>query len=72
MTDQLGPTGKFPDGKLIEEDQGEIALALDIRDGRVEIIFENPVNWIAMTPDQAVDFAAKLIEKAHEALRRDC
>jgi len=64
----LGPTGKFPNGKLNDDDEGEItvAIAADKAKGVVVIDFGKPTAWIGFTPDQAVDIAEMLHAKARE------
>lgn len=65
----LGPTGKFPEGKLAEHDEGEIKIAVSHHKGKVVIDFGGPVAFIGFTPDQAVDIA-DLITK-HAKLAED-
>lgn len=65
---KLGATGKFPEGKLTDDDEGEIRLAIGAKDGNVVIDFGQPVCWTAMPPDAALKFAAALIEKAKSLL----
>src|SRR5262249_26020317 len=61
----FGATGKFPEGKLNEEDEGELQLGI-ANDGRKVIIqFGTPVSWFGMGPVQARDLAALLIHHAH-------
>lgn len=59
-----GATGKYPEGKLNPDDQGELRAALGVVDGRVVIDFGKPVPWIAMTPEEAINFGAKIVEHA--------
>lgn len=61
------PAPKFPDGKLNAEDQGESLLAVSTEQGRVRIDFETPSAWIAMPPDQAMNFAEALLKHARAA-----
>ena len=37
--DELGPTGRFPDGKLTSNDEGEIAFAVGVLKGKVIVNF---------------------------------
>jgi len=60
----LGPTGKFPDGKLTKHDEGEIRLMVTKKDGKVILDFNSPVHWMGMTPEQAVHLGRLLIKKA--------
>ena len=62
--DQLGPTGRFPEGRLTANDEGELALAVGVLKGKVVITFGEPVASVGMSPKQARDLAASLIQKA--------
>lgn len=66
---ELGPTGKFPQGKLNEQDDGEIriGIAADIAKRRVVVQFGTMVSWFAMPPELAREIAAKIIEQAQVA-----
>jgi hypothetical protein len=70
MPEQLGPTGKFPDGKLSAHDEGELAFAVGEVEGNVVIKFGKEVSWLAMAPEQAVTLAELLIAKARVVARR--
>jgi hypothetical protein len=62
--DFLGSTGKFPDGKLNEDDEGEMRIAVGIEDNCVIIMFGERVSWIGLTAEDARALANSLIEKA--------
>ncbi len=66
MNQKLGPTGDFPEGKLNPSDEGglNIGVAFDPSTQQVIINFGTPVRWIAMSPQQAKDFASLIISKA--------
>jgi len=64
LRSMLGPTGKFPDGKLTDSDEGEIAIAVGSKDGKVVIDFGKPTAWIGFTPAQANDIADLLRKHA--------
>jgi hypothetical protein len=53
----LGPTGQFPEGKLVEHDEGEIKLAIGTYKGKVFINFGTPMVFIAFTAEQAEEIA---------------
>ena len=61
---KLGPTGKFPRGKLTKGDRGEVTIALGSKNGKVTINFGTELTWIGMPPDQAIAFAQAIIVKA--------
>jgi hypothetical protein len=62
----LGPTGKFPQGKLTNNDQGEIKIAIGRKDGVVVMDFGSPTAWIGFPPRDAREIAAVLIKHAEE------
>jgi hypothetical protein len=64
--DRLGATGRFPDGKLDEDDQGELMMSVSHRQGLVYIKFGGPVTWLAMRPSDAIELAQTLIRHAEE------
>ena len=61
---KVGPTGQFPEGKLNEDDEGEIRIAIGHQDGKVVIDFGKPVAWLGFTPSQARGIAETLINHA--------
>jgi hypothetical protein len=64
----LGPTGKFPRGKLTSHDEGEIkiAVAADKKNQAVIISFQSQVTWIGFDYDQAMALSDSLRDKANE------
>ena len=62
----LGETGKFPQGKLNDTDEGEIKIAIAVENGKVSIHFGKPVAWVAFDKFQAMDIAIALSEKANQ------
>ena len=71
MSDKLGATGKFPEGKLGADDEGEIQFAIGEQNGLVAIDFGKPVQWIAMKPQQAADLASLLLSRARKVARKN-
>jgi len=65
--EKLGPTGKFPDGKLSPDDEGEINLEVSCGPGVVKLDFGIQVRWIALPPDGALELAALLAAHAGKA-----
>ena len=39
LHDNVGPTGKFPEGKVCDRDEGEIAFAVGVEDGKIVLNF---------------------------------
>lgn len=64
----LGATGRYPEGKLGEHDEGEIAFAVaaDPKNKKVLIDFGKPVAFLGMNPKQAIELGQMLIDKAVE------
>lgn len=57
---KLGATGKFPEGKLTESDEGEIAFGITHKNGKVVVSFGKPVAWVGFGPAQATELAGLL------------
>lgn len=67
--DKLGPTGDYPHGKLSEDDEGGINVALSHHiapDGArmVRLDFGKPVAWLSLPREQAVAFALLILKHA--------
>jgi hypothetical protein len=61
---EIGPTKDFPQGKLNEDDEGGIDIAIGSESGNVRIDFGEPTAWIAFPPDEALAFANLIVEHA--------
>jgi hypothetical protein len=63
---ELGATGTFSDGRLNEDDQGDLKMAIsrDVENNLVRFDFGKPVAWMAMKPEQAIDFARHILKYA--------
>ena len=66
---ELGATGKHPEGKIHDSDEGEIKFAVGAKDGKVVVEFGKPVAWIGMHPNQAIQLARTLKTRARRILR---
>jgi len=63
-----GATGEFPDGKLSEDDEGELEFTVGpLPNGLVGVKFGKPVAWMALPPDTAIELATMLVESAGKA-----
>lgn len=60
----LGPTGKFPKGKMNKQDEGELKIAIFESADKVVINFGKAVTWVGLDADGALEFAEKIKEKA--------
>lgn len=56
----LGPTGRFPEGKLVDHDAGEIQMRVGLKEGKIVMEFGTPTAWVGMTPAQASAMAESL------------
>ena len=59
----LGSTGNFPDGKMSEDDKGELKFAVLTRNNNVMIIFGQPVSWLDLSKDTAKELVKGLIKQ---------
>lgn len=61
-----GPTGKFPDGRISSDDEGELAikLSLDTACKLVVLDFGKDVKWLALPPDAARQLGIRLVHDA--------
>ena len=59
----LGATGRYPEGQLNPNDEGELAFAVGIEEGKIALRFGKPVAWFAMNRHQALQLIASLQEK---------
>ena len=65
----LGATGQHPEGKLNENDEGEIKIAIGHLPGKVVLDFgDKPIKWIGFNPVQARQIAMTLLEYADECM----
>lgn len=71
IKEEVGPTGKFPEGKISERDEGEIAFAVGAEDGKIVLNFGKPVAWIGFTPEQAMEIARTIRNKAKRMIRSE-
>lgn len=63
----LGRTGTIETDKFCDDDQGELNFALATFRGRVVINFGDPVSWLAMTPDHALELSMQIASLARKA-----
>lgn len=65
----FGATGKFPDGKLTENDEGELFFGVTAYHGQVILNFGKPVQSCGFSPTQARELALALRKRANEIER---
>ncbi|MES2781894.1 MAG: hypothetical protein V4657_03795 [Pseudomonadota bacterium] len=66
-----GAIGAYPHGKLTAKDEGSIQFAIGEKEGKVVIDFGTPTAWIGMTPQQAMDLAASIMNRARIVARHN-
>jgi hypothetical protein len=64
----LGPTGKYPNGKVYADDAGELKVAIttDKENGIIRIDFGTRVEWLGLNVSEAKILAAALITRIQE------
>ena len=68
-TINLGPTGAFPEGKLTDTDEGELAFAIYHIKGKVVLEFNSQVKWLGMNAGQAIEMGKALIKHGKKLLK---
>lgn len=63
-SEPFGATGKFPEGKLVEHDEGEIQFGIWIEHNKVVMDFGKSVRWIGMSKEQARELGESLIKES--------
>jgi len=58
-----GATGRFPQGMLNEDDEGELVIGMGIDQGKVIVHFGKEVAWFGLDPDSAESFANMILKK---------
>jgi hypothetical protein len=56
--------GEYPDGRLNQDDEGQIPMEVGHHSGKVVVRFPKPITWIGLTGDGAMEMAQCLIEHA--------
>lgn len=64
---KLGKTGRFPEGKLNKDDEGELFFGITHNKNNIIIQFGTPVSWMTLDRDTALKLADTL-KKHAEAL----
>lgn len=64
--ERIGATGAFPEGKLKQDDEGELQLALVFQADKLVFQFGKSIQWMAMTKAEALNLADGLARLANE------
>lgn len=64
---EVGATGKFPDGKVAPQDEGELRYGLTIFNGTVVFDFGKPIRSLGLESQQARELALILANLADDA-----
>lgn len=57
-------SNRYPHGKLNDDDEGELRVAIGHERGNVILDFYKPVKWIGLPPEQAMGLARLLVHHA--------
>jgi len=62
---KLGATGRYPQGKLSPDDEGELAIAVawDPYANMLRVEFGKPVAWLALSAERAAVLASMILKK---------
>lgn len=60
----LGATGQFPAGKLRDDDEGGLRMAVGVVQDQVIVDFGKPVAWFALPASVAKTLAVSILQKA--------
>lgn len=55
----------YPRGKLNNDDEGELAIAIGVEDKTVIIDFGKDITWVGMDKFQAIQFATAILKHAN-------
>jgi len=68
---RLGATGKFPQGKLGPQDEGEIKFSIGLSMDKKKVImnFGKKVRWVGMNRNQAIDVGKAIIQTANQTAK---
>jgi len=61
---KIGATGKFPQGRLNQTDEGELRMAIYEEKGKIVISFGKDLSWIGFGKEEAIALGEMLISKA--------
>lgn len=66
LVDSLGATGRYPQGVLGDDDEGELRMGIAAIDGRIVLAFGKRVTTLAWHPEALREICQQLLDKAEE------
>lgn len=66
MKQRFGATGKFPRGKALPDDEGELRIGYAIQDDTLLVFFGKPITWFGLDATALGGFIAALQGKLAE------
>lgn len=57
---------QYPNGKLCDDDEGALEIAISEGPGIIKIDFGTNLRWIALQPEQAREIGTRLLQFAHQ------
>jgi len=60
----IGATGAFPEGRISEDDEGELRLGVTREGEVIKLAFGKPVAWLGFPPETAIELGKMLIKRA--------
>jgi hypothetical protein len=63
---KLGKTNQFPRGMLNKDDEGELRIAIGMRDKTIIVDFGTETTWIGLDKDTALALADALVSWAQK------
>lgn len=66
MKQRFGATGRFPRGKALPDDEGELRVGYAIQDGALLVFFGKPITWFGLDAPELETFIAALQGKLAE------
>ena len=62
----IGATKRFPEGKLTNDDEGELRFAVSTQANKIIVEFGKPVAWLGLTKELALQLSDILKQRASE------
>lgn len=63
---ELGAQGTFSDGKMSDDDEGDMKIMIGTQNRCVRIDFGKPVCWFAFSKEHAIEFAEAILKHARK------